>query len=410
MDHEIYTLKNGIRILFKYTSSQISHCCLIINSGSRDEKANQIGLAHFIEHLFFKGTERRNTTKILNRLELVGADLNAYTTKEYTCIHSSFLNEYLERTIDLLSDITFHSVFPEEEINKEKSVIVDEILSYEDQPEEAIADDFEALLFPKNPLGENILGTKESVESFRKQDILDFINANYNTHEIVLAVNGDYKAAKVFKLAEKYLGDIPENNTKKYRITPIKKKREDIVNLKPINQTHSIIGGNAYSFFDDKKYGLSLLNNLLGGSCMSSRLNMELREKHGIAYTIESNYTPLSDTGIFTIYFGTDEEKAQKATKLIHKQLKKLRDHKLGSLQLQQAKKRFVGQIALGEENRMSVLISMAKSLLDFNHIESLEDLFRNINAVTETELLEISNEIFDTDYLSSLNFVPEKE
>ena len=410
MDHEIYTLKNGIRILFKYGNSPISHSCLIINSGSRDEKEGQPGLAHFIEHLLFKGTEKRNTSKILNRLEAVGADLNAYTTKEYTCIHSSFLNEYLERTIDLLCDITFHSIFPENEIKKEKNVIIDEILSYEDQPEEAIADDFEALLFKGNTLGENVLGNKDSVERFTRQDILNFIVANYNTHDIVLAVSGNYKSSKVFKLAEKYLENIPENNNQKKRIVPVKKEREDVVISKSINQTHCIIGGNAYSFFDDRKYGLSLLNNLLGGNCMSSRLNMEIREKYGIAYTIESSYTPFSDTGIFSIYFGTDEEKAIKATKLVYKELKKLKDNKLGILQLQQAKKRFIGQIALGEENRMSVLISMAKSLLDFDYIDSLEDLFKKINNVTDSDLLEISNEIFDSNYLSSLSFIPETE
>src|SRR6478672_10653333 len=193
MDHEVFRLANGIRILFKPTVSAIGHCCLIINAGARDEKPDEPGLAHFIEHLLFKGTIKRNTNQILNRLEVVGADLNAYTTKEYTCLHASFLKQHLERSIDLLQDIAFNSTFPEAEILKEKGVIIDEILSYEDQPEEAINDDFESLLFSGHPLGENILGTKESVEKIKKQDLLNFIEANYNTSEIIFAITGDYK-------------------------------------------------------------------------------------------------------------------------------------------------------------------------------------------------------------------------
>ncbi|MFD1630114.1 M16 family metallopeptidase [Pseudopedobacter beijingensis] len=410
MDHEVYTLKNGIRLLFKYANSPISHCCLLINTGSRDEKPGEPGLAHFIEHLLFKGTKTRNTNQILNRLEIVGADLNAYTTKEYTCLHSSFLNEYLERTIDLLADIAFNSVFPENEIEKEKGVIIDEILSYEDQPEEAIADEFENILFKGHTLGENILGTRESVLKFNKKDVLDFLEKNYNTSEIVLAVCGNYKFSRILKKAEKYLNHIPENTHKKQRIKPIQNQHFNIELAKPINQTHLIMGGTAYSFYDARKYGLSLLNNLLGGSFMSSRLNLEIREKRGIAYTIESNYIPLSDTGIFSIYFGTDAEKANKAIKLIHKELKKLRDQKLGLLQLEQAKKRFIGQIALSEENRMAVLISMAKSLVDFDYIDSLDEVFSKINNINTEGLLEISNEIFDINRLSNLSFVPEKE
>lgn len=408
MNYEIFTLKNGIRILFKPSISPISHCCLIINAGARDEKPGEPGLAHFIEHLLFKGTSKRNTNQILNRLEIVGADLNAYTTKEYTCLHASFLNEYLERSIDLLQDITFFSAFHENEMEKEKGVIIDEILSYEDQPEEAIADDFESILFEGHTLGENILGTKDSINKIKRKNLLDFIDLTYNTSEIVFAISGSYSSTKVLKLCEKYFGIIQENQKQKNRIKPKKKPKKEIELLKPINQTHCIIGGQAYSFYDEKKYGLLLLNNLLGGNGMSSILNLEIREKHGIAYTIESNYSAFSDTGIFSIYFGTDEEKAAKSLKLIHKEMKKLRENKLGKLKLFQAKQKFTGQIALSEENRMSVLISMAKSLLDFNKIESLEEVFDNLNAVTSEELLLIANEIFDPKELSMLIFKAE--
>jgi len=265
-------------------------------------------------------------------------------------------------------------------------------------------------LFEEHILGENILGTKESVEAFEKKDIKEFISKNYNTHEIVFAVSGNYKSAQVIKLAEKYLGIIPENNTAKARLSPAKSQKKEVKQVKPISQSHCIIGNQAFSFHDDRKYGLSLLNNLLGGNGMSSRLNMEIREKNGIAYTVESSYTALSDTGIFSVYFGTDEEKAHKAAKIVHKELKKLRDNKLGSVQLHQAKQRFIGQIALGEENRMGVLISMAKSLIDFNRIDSLEEVFAKINKVSAEELLATANEVFDPSELNTLIFVPEGE
>jgi predicted Zn-dependent peptidase len=406
-DYQVHTLPNGTRILFKHAASTITHCCFIVNAGSRDELEHQTGLAHFIEHLLFKETERRNTSQILNRLELVGADLNAYTTKEYTCIHASLLNQHLERTIDLFEDILFHSTFPEEEQEKERGVILDEIASYLDQPEEAIQDDFENLLFKGHPIGENILGTPEAVAKLNSTDIEQFISANYNTSEMVFAVFGNYDFKKVVKLAEKYFGPVPVNDAKKQRLAPVKNNFSRNIFAKPISQTHCIIGNQAYSSSHQHKNGLLLLNNLLGGMGMSSRLNLEIREKHGIAYTIESNYTALTDTGIFSIYFGTDSEKAEKATKLIHRELKKLREQKLGTLQLHQTKEKFIGQIALAEENRMGLIISMAKSLLDFNYVDSLQQVFDKINAITAEQLLEISNEIFDNDRMITLLFEP---
>jgi predicted Zn-dependent peptidase len=408
-DYQLHTLPNGIRILFKHAPSTITHCCFIVNAGSRDEGKNQEGLAHFIEHLLFKETERRNTNQILNRLELVGADLNAYTTKEYTCIHASLLNQHLERAIDLFEDILFHSTFPEEEQEKERGVILDEIASYLDQPEEAIQDDFEALLFKGHPIGENVLGTPETVAKLNTADIKQFITANNNTSEMVFAVFGDYDFKKVIRLSEKYFGSVPVNNAKKQRLKPGINPGSIHRFAKQISQTHCIIGNQAYSSSHKHKNGLLLLNNLLGGMGMSSRLNLEIREKHGIAYTIESNYTSLTDTGIFSIYFGTDSEKAEKASKLVHKELKKLREQKLGTLQLHQTKEKFIGQIALAEENRMGLIISMAKSMVDFNYVDSLQQVFDKINAVTAEQLLEISNEIFDNDRMITLLFEPKE-
>jgi predicted Zn-dependent peptidase len=409
MEYQLYTLSNGIRIMYKHAPSTVTHCCLLVNAGSRDELPQHEGLAHFIEHLLFKETERRSTNQILNRLELVGADLNAYTTKEYTCIHASFLNPYLERAIDLFEDIVFHSTFPEYELEKERGVIQDEIASYLDQPEEAIQDDFEELLFKDHPIGKNILGTPETVGKMNRDDMKQFIAANYNTNEIIFAVIGDYDLKKVSKLGDKYFGHIAPNYNKKDRITPAANIFGQHIIHKPISQTHCVIGNQAYSSSHPDKTGLLVLNNLLGGMGMSNRLNLEIREKHGIAYTIESNYTALTDTGIFSIYFGTDTEKADKATRLVHKELKKLREQKLGTLQLHQTKQKFIGQIALAEENRMSLIISMAKSLVDFNYVDTLPQLFEKINNVTSEQLLAISNEIFDESKMITLLFEPKQ-
>ena len=408
MDYQVHTLQNGIRVLHKATPSNISHACIIINAGSRDEKPGKDGLAHFIEHLLFKQTAKRNTTQILNRLELVGADLNAYTTKEYTCVHASFLNPHLERSLDLFEDIVFHSVFPDDEMQKEKEVILDEISSYQDQPDEAINDDFEDLLFEGHPIGKNILGTPESVQAFRQKDIFNFLNSNYRNAEIIVGICGDYNFKTILRITEKLFGKIPANmpDRSREKITDYLPKKLRF--SKPINQSHCVIGNRSYPMHHKHKVGFLLLNNLLGGTGMSSRLNLEIREKHGIAYTIESNYTPMSDTGIFSIYFGTDSEKTVKALKLVERELKKLREQALGPLQLHQTKQKFIGQIALGEENRMGLIISMSKSLLDYGKVDSLEEVFEKINAVTSSQMLEIANQMFDPGQLSTLIFDPQ--
>lgn len=408
MGYDIVRLANGIRVVFHWVPSPITHACMIINAGSRDEPFGQFGLAHFIEHLLFKQTERRNTNQILNRLESVGGDLNAYTTKEYTCIHASFLNSYLGRALDLFEDLFFHSVFPEREMEKEKGVILDEMASYLDSPEDSILDDFEDQLFLGHGLGHNILGTPADLESLSRQNIRQFINDNYNTDEIIVGISGQYSLRKITALAEKLLGSLPEKTSSKRRITPVKSTKNRITLRKPINQSHIVMGGTAYNIHDHKKTGLLLLNNLLGGMGMSSRLNLSIRERHGIAYTIESQYAPYSDTGLFYIYFGTDDEKVARAQRLVLKELKMLREKKLGVLQLHQAKEKFIGQIALGEENRLNLIISLTKSLLDYGYIQTLEEVFANIREIKADELIDISNEIFDEENLSSLSFVPE--
>lgn len=407
MEYNVHTLPNGIRLLHVPSASAISHACIIINSGSRDEKEDNSGIAHFIEHLIFKRTEKRNTNQILNRLESVGADLNAYTTKEYTCIHASFLNPYLDRTLELFNDIVFHSTFPGDEMEKEKSVILDEILSYLDQPEEAIYDDFEDLVFAGHPLGRNILGNEESINKITQEDIHQFIKDNYHTDKIVIAVLGNYTLNKVVKTGSKYYAEIPANLYRSSRIAPIKNTAVTQSFQKPIQQVHAMLGTQAYSLYHPYKTGLLLLNNLLGGTGMSSILNLQIREKYGIAYTIETGYSPLSDTGIFTLYFGTDKEKVNKAWSLIHKEFKKIKEHPLSEVQLQKAKNKFIGQIALGEENRIGLITSMAKNLIDYDQIDDLETIFKKIQAVSTADMRNIVNEILDENNLTTLTFYP---
>jgi predicted Zn-dependent peptidase len=407
MEYNVHTLPNGIRLLHVPSASAISHACIIINTGSRDEKENQSGLAHFIEHLVFKRTEKRNTNQILNRLESVGADLNAYTTKEYTCIHASFLNPYLDRTLELFNDIIFHSTFPEDEMEKEKSVILDEIASYQDQPEEAIYDDFEDLLFSNHPLGRNILGTAQSIEGISREDVLQFIADNYHTDKIVVAVIGNYTFSKLIKTGSKHYESIKENVHQPQRKAPEQNELFNQLLNKPITQAHTVLGAKAYSLYDPLKTGLLLLNNHFGGTGMSSILNLQIREKHGIAYTIETSFSPLTDTGLFTLYFGTDQEKVDKALHLIFKEFKKLRENPLTELQLLKAKNKFIGQIALGEENRIGLIISMAKSLIDYDKIDDLDTVFNKIRAVSTSDMAQISNEVMDERNLSALTFYP---
>jgi len=409
MDHHLITLTNGLRIVFKPSASPIAHACIVINAGTRDELPDQLGIAHFTEHLIFKKTDKRSTNQILNRLELVGADLNAYTTKEYTCIHASFLSEHLNRTLDLFEDLLFHSTFPDNEIEKEKGIILDEIASYQDSPEDAIADDFEDLLFEHHELGHNILGTEHSLLGLKKENFKEFVGNHYQPQNMVIGITGNYSLSKIKRATEKYYGSLPNNDHyKKDRIIPASIHTKRILTPKPINQVHFMLGNQGYSLYNQKKTALMILNNLLGGMGMSSRLNLEIREKHGIAYTIESNYTAYSDTGVFSVYFGTEADKMDKAYKLVLKEFKKLRDKKLSAVQLKQSKNKFIGQIALGEENRMALIIAMAKNIIDYGEVETLDRIYNRINKVTADEIWNVSNEILDPDNLNSLIFQPD--
>jgi len=398
-----YTLQNGIRLIHKSVDSPVAHLGIIINTGSRDEEPAEHGLAHFIEHSIFKGTHKRKAFHILSRIEDVGGELNAYTTKEDTTIYSTFLNEYYERTAELLSDILFNSSYPEKELKREKEVILEEINSYKDSPSESIFDDFEELVFDGHPIARNILGTKENIEMLTRNSILRFVQNNYNTDQIVISSVGRISFPSIIKLIENYFGSAKKNN----RI----KNRNQFTNYIPgirildkdTFQSHCIIGNIACDISNPKRMTMILLNNIIGSQSMNSRLNLALREKNGIAYNIESCYTAYSDTGLFNVYFGTDKENLNKAIDLVLKEFKLLREKKLGVLQLKKAQKQLMGQIAISIENHEDLMLTIGKNYMLFNKVEPVAILFRKIEAITQYDLLEVANEVLNTDKLSRL-------
>ena len=403
MDYESYQLFNGIRIIHKFIPNMVSHCGIIINAGSRDENSAEHGLAHFIEHVIFKGTKKRRAHHILARLEDVGGEINAYTTKEETCVYTSFMYKDYERAIELLTDIVFHSVFPDKELEREKEIVYDEINSYKDSPSELIFDDFDELLFRNNPMGRNILGTKKTVRSFSREKINRFITNNYKTDEIVISSVGNIKFNRLIQLINKHFADIPANTGRMNRklLSSYSPERHEL--KKRTYQTHCVIGNLAYSLKHENRLGMYLLNNLLGGPGLSSRLNMSLREKNGYSYNTESNYTPYSDTGAFSVYFGTDKHNLDKSMNLVLKEFRKLRDVKLGIAQLTKAKRQLIGQIAISSENYENHMLSMGKGFLIYNHVDSFPEIAKKIENLTSAKLLEIANDVLDDRYMSHL-------
>jgi predicted Zn-dependent peptidase len=400
-----FTLPNDLRIVFKQTGGDAAHCGIILNAGTREEHLHEQGLAHFIEHTLFKGTKKRNFYHILSRIDSVGGELNAYTAKEETCIHASFQKQYLERAIELIADITFNSTFPVKEMEKEKDIIIDEIHSYRDTPAEQIYDDFEMHLFKQHPLGNNILGTVESVKSFKQKHITDFIKRNYLISNMVFGVAGNYSKEQVKKLIEKHFGHYTTKGQIPARKAPAKQKAFHIVNKINTNQSHCIIGSLAPSASSKKRTGMVLLNNLLGGPGMNSRLNLNIREKYGFAYNLDSSYVAYSDTGLFAVYLGTDKKYLQKTTELVYKELKKLREAPIGALQLHKAKQQLCGNIALAQENNSNVMLALSKSMLMFNKIDSLHAIYNEIEQITAQQLFNLANEVFEEKKLSTLTF-----
>lgn len=401
---EIHQLKNGMRIAHMQTKSSVAYAGVFINVGARDEAEQDWGVAHFTEHMMFKGTKGRRSHHIINRLESVGGELNAYTTKEETCIHSVFLAQYYERAIELFSDVLLHSTFPEKEIVKEREIIIDEINSYQDSPSELIYDDFEEILFGNNTLGRNILGSPESVAHINRQTVHHFTQSTYTPERVVFSSVGDIPFNKLCKWIEKYFGEWN-------RCSDYKRKTLHIENTLPKRkthqrstyQTHCILGGLAYDIKDPKRIPLSLLINLLGGPAMSSKLNMSLREKFGYAYHTEANYTPYTDTGLVTFYFGTDRQNKTKCINLINKELRTLCTKPIAEVALKKIKQQLIGQTMIGASGNEAQMFSIGKSLSVYGKVTTMDKIYKKIDRITSKELLEVANQILLPEKLSML-------
>ena len=403
MQYNIHTLSNGLRIIHEPSSSKVAYCGFAVDAGTRDEAENEQGMAHFVEHLIFKGTRKRKAWHILNRMENVGGDLNAYTNKEETVIYSAFLTEHFGRALELLADIVFHSTFPQNEIEKETEVIIDEIQSYEDTPSELIFDDFEDMIFRNHPLGRNILGRPDLLKKFRSEDAMAFTSRFYQPSNMVFFVLGDFNFQKIVRQVEKLLVDLPLVTVENQRTIPPLYVPEQLVVHKETHQAHVMIGSRGYNAYDDKRTALYLLNNILGGPGMNSRLNVSLRERRGLVYTVESNLTSYTDTGAFCIYFGTDPEDVDTCLRLTYKELKRMRDVKMTSSQIEAAKKQLIGQICVASDNFENNALGMAKTFLHYNKFENLDTVCKRIETLTADNLLEVANEMFAEEYLSTL-------
>ncbi|MDR2915565.1 MAG: insulinase family protein [Tannerella sp.] len=403
MTIQTQTLSNGLRIIHLPTDSHVAYCGFAINAGARDERENEHGLAHFVEHTLFKGTRKRKAWHILNRMENVGGELNAYTSKESTFIYSIFMEKDFERGTELMSDLIINSQFPENELKKEREVIIDEIQSYEDSPSELIFDDFENLLFDGHPLGHHILGNKRSLKSFDSISGKSFLEHFYVAENMVFFSMSRTDFRQIIKLAEKYMNTIPRQKTLTIRNKPQNINAKELQKKKKTHLSHVIIGGRAYDMYNENRYPLFLLNNILGGPGMNSRLNVSLREKHGLAYNVESNITSYTDTGVFSIYFGTDPKNREQAMQLVEKEITLLRSKKLTATQLAAAKKQAIGQLGVAGDNKESLFLGLGKSYLHYNRYEMLPEVFMKIEKITAEQVQQTANEILDPEKIFRL-------
>ena len=406
MVYHTFTLPNGLRIIHAPTQSEVAYCGFAIDAGTRDEADNEQGMAHFVEHLIFKGTQKRHAWHILNRMEHVGGDLNAYTNKEETVIYSAFLKEHFPRAVELLADIVFHSTYPQAEIEKEVEVIIDEIQSYEDSPCELIFDDFEELLFPNHPLGRNILGKPELLHQFKTEDAIRFTSHFYRPENAIFFVQGDVNFKRVVRLVEKATADLTLGINTLSRTCPQVYIPQNKTLHRDTHQAHVMIGSRGYDAHSEKRTALYLLNNILGGPGMNSRLNVSLRERSGLVYNVEANLTSYTDTGVFCIYFGTEHQHVERCIRLVKKELKRLRDKPLSHAQLTAAKKQIIGQIGVARDHAENTALGMAKTFLHYGKMDDPQELFRRIENLTAHELWEVSNEMFAEDYLSTLIYI----
>lgn len=401
----ILTLSNGIRLVYMHTNSVVAHMGVTILAGSRYEKSNEEGLAHFLEHCIFKGTTKRRSLHILSRLDSVGGELNAYTTKEEICVYASFTKEHAGRTSELLADIVINSNFPEKEIQKEKEIVLDEINSYLDSPSDKIFDDFENYLFSNHPLGTNILGTKESVSGFTREDLLKYTKRFFFSENIVISFVGDIPISRLTKMLEKDFNKLKHSSTQVKPITFDSYKPFKIRAKEANFQAHAIIGGLAPGYNDEHRRGMTLLVNVLGGPALNSRLILSVREKYGYTYNIEANYAPFADIGYWSIYFGTDQKYLDKTLKQVYKEIRLMCNSALNELQLNKAKAQLKGQLALSLESNSGIMLGLGKSLLLFNQIDSIQEIYAGIDRLTVSELRDISEMYFNEKNISELVF-----
>lgn len=391
-----HTLSNGLRIIQVPSPTPVAYCGFAIDAGTRDETSGEQGMAHFVEHLIFKGTTKRKAWHILNRMERVGGDLNAFTNKEETIIYTAFLAGHFTRAVELLADIVFHSTFPKNEIAKEVDVILDEIQSYEDSPSDLIFDDFENLIFKGHSLGRNILGDPNLLKTFGSDDALNWTRRFYKPSNMVFFFYGNVDFRHLVRCVEKYVGEIPDSKAEKLYVPLPDYLPERRVIHRDTHQAHVMIGCRSYDAHNEKRTGLYLLNNILGGPGMNSRLNIALREHRGLVYSVESNLTSYTDTGVFSIYFGCDPKDVDTCLTLVEKELKRLCMARLTDSQLAAAKKQIIGQIAVASDNFENLALDMGKTFLHYNRYESQEEVFQRIEALSADCLMEVANEIFD--------------
>ena len=394
-EFETYILPNGIKGIHRRTKSSIAHCALVVNAGTRDERDGEHGLAHFAEHAFFKGTEHRKAYQVNCRLENRGGELNAYTTKEDTTIHATTLRSDFAKAAELISDVAFHSTFPEHELQREREVIIDEINTYKDSPVDMIFDTFEDMIFEGSELGHNILGTKASLARHNSQSIKRFISRTHTTDQMVFSTIGNFSLAKVKSVAEQYFGSQTATKREFSRSKPTMVEPFERVVNKHTHQTHCIIGARAYDIHAERRLPLSLLINILGGPSANSRLNVVLREKNGLSYNTEATYTPYNDSGMVAIYFSSDHHNADHCRELIDAELRSLRTTPLTARRLAMIKRQFLAQMAISMENNEGYMLGAGKSYLVHDEIDTLEEVYRKVSAVKAEQIMEVAEEIF---------------
>ena len=402
--YNTYTLENGLRIIHLPSDSQVVYCGYQVAAGSRDEEDNEEGLAHFCEHMTFKGTEKRNALQVINALEGLGGDLNAFTNKEDTVFYAAISKEHFAKAVNLLTDIVFHSQYPQHEIDKEVEVICDEIESYNDSPAELIYDEFENLLFKGHPLGHNILGKAEQLQTYKTDDFLRFARRNYRPDNAIFFVYGDVDFGRLLKTMEQFpLSGKKEEG--KSAVMPEATGNNTIILEKGTHQAHVMIGTVGYHYNHPRRLTLYLLNNILGGPGMNARLNLSLRERHGLVYTVESSMTTYSDTGLWCVYFGCDHHDINRCCRLVRKELDRLMQKPLNAVQLAKAKRQLKGQIAIACDNHEQFALDFGRSFLHHGHERDIDTLFQRIDAITAEEILQVANELFTAERLTTLIF-----